>query len=130
MTSTSGPAAHPYTFGLEEEYFLVRRNGRRLRHVLDVRDEYEWDEKHIPGAVRRYVGHLEDDLPPWPKDTEIVVHCNVGHRSGLACSILKRAGFSRIHNMLGGITAWEKLELPLELSDEAKKKKAKEEEEA
>ena len=50
--------------------------------------------------------------------------------SGLACSILKRAGFSRIHNMLGGITAWEKLELPLELSDEAKKKKAKEEEEA
>ena len=33
MTSTSGPAAHPYTFGLEEEYFLVRRNGRRLRHM-------------------------------------------------------------------------------------------------
>lgn len=99
-------------------------------HVLDVRDEYEWDEKHIPGAVRRYVGHLEDDLPPWPKDTEIVVHCNVGHRSGLAASILKRAGFTRIHNMLGGITAWEKLGLPLELSDEARKKKAKEEEEA
>lgn len=24
---------HPYTFGLEEEYFLVRRNGRRLRHM-------------------------------------------------------------------------------------------------
>ena len=58
------------------------------------------------------------------------MHCNVGHRSGLACSILQRAGFTRIHNMLGGITAWEKLELPLELSDEARKKKAKEEEEA
>jgi carboxylate-amine ligase len=25
--------AHPYTFGLEEEYFLIRRNGRRLRHM-------------------------------------------------------------------------------------------------
>jgi hydroxyacylglutathione hydrolase len=95
--------------------------------VLDVRDQYEWDEKHIPGAVRRYVGHLEDDLPQWPKDADIVVHCNVGHRSGLAASILKRSGFTRIHNMLGGITAWEKLGLPLELSDEAKKKKAKEE---
>ena len=28
MASTSGPSRHPYTFGLEEEYFLVRRNGR------------------------------------------------------------------------------------------------------
>jgi len=89
-------------------------------HVLDVRDEYEWNEKRIPGAVHRYVGHLEDNLPLLPKDSEIVVQCNVGHRSGVAASILKRNGFTRIHNMLGGITAWEKLGLPLEKSDEAK----------
>lgn len=89
-------------------------------HVLDVRDEYEWNEKHIPGAVHRYVGHLEDNLPLLPKDSEIVVHCNVGHRSGVAASILKRNGFTRIHNMLGGISAWEKLGLPLEKSAEAK----------
>jgi hydroxyacylglutathione hydrolase len=90
-------------------------------HVLDVRDQYEWDEKHIPGAVHCYVGHLEDKLPLFPKDSEIVVHCNVGHRSGVAASILKRNGFTRIHNMLGGITAWEKLGLPLEKPGEAKK---------
>ncbi|MHB8948678.1 MAG: MBL fold metallo-hydrolase [Rhodoferax sp.] len=90
-------------------------------HVLDVRDQYEWDEKHIPGAVHCYVGYLEDKLPLLPKDSEIVVHCNVGHRSGVAASILKRHGFTRIHNMLGGITAWEKLGLPLEKSDEAKR---------
>lgn len=92
-------------------------------HVLDVRDQYERDEKHIPGTGHRYVGHLEYDPPQLPKDSDIVVHCNVGHRSGLAASILKRGGFTRIHNMLGGITAWEKLGLPLELSDEAKKEK-------
>lgn len=90
-------------------------------HVLDVRDEYEWDEKHIPGAVHRFVGHLEDELPQLAKDSEIVVHCNVGHRSGVAASILKRNGFTRIHNMLGGLTAWEKLGLPLEKPGEAKK---------
>ena len=89
--------------------------------VLDVRDEYEWEEKHIAGALHRYVGQLEDNFPLLSKDSDIVVHCNVGHRSGLAASILKRGGFTRIHNMLGGITAWEKLGLPLELSDEAKK---------
>ena len=90
-------------------------------HVLDVRDEYEWNEKHIPGAVHRYVGHLADNPPPLPRDAEIVVHCNVGNRSGVAASLLKRSGFTRIHNMLGGIAAWEKLGLPLEKSDAANK---------
>ncbi len=33
MAHAPGYAFHPYTFGLEEEYFLVRRNGRRLRHM-------------------------------------------------------------------------------------------------
>lgn len=83
-------------------------------HVLDVRDEYEWNEKRIPGAVHGYVGYLEDKLPLLPKDSEIVVHCNVGHRSGVAVSILKRNGFTRLYNMLGGISAWEKLGLPLD----------------
>ena len=90
-------------------------------HVLDVRDEYEWNEKRIPGAVHRYVGHLEDQPPLLPKDSEIVVHCNVGHRSGIAASILKRNGFTRIHNMLGGLSAWEKLGLPLDKAGAAKK---------
>ncbi len=82
--------------------------------VLDVRDEYEWNEKHIPGAHHQFVGDLEEHLPPWPKDAAIIVHCSVGHRSALAASILKRNGFSNVINMLGGITAWEKLDLPLE----------------
>jgi hydroxyacylglutathione hydrolase len=73
-------------------------------HVLDVRDEYEWDKRHIPGAVHRYVGYLEDNLPLLPKDSEIVVHCNV----------------TRVHNMLGGITAWEKPGLPFERPGGAK----------
>ena len=70
------------------------------------------------------MGYLEESLPQLPKDSEIVVHCSVGHRSGLAVSILKRHGFTSTYNMLGGITAWEKLGLPLEKSDEEKKKSA------
>ena len=90
-------------------------------HVLDVRDEYEWDEKRIPGAMHMFVGYLEENLPQLPKDAEIVVHCSVGHRSGLAVSMLRRHGFLRPFNMLGGITAWEKLDLPLVKSADAKK---------
>ena len=42
------------------------------------------------------------------------MHCSVGHRSGLAASILARNGYTDVINMLGGLTAWEKLDLPLE----------------
>ena len=54
------------------------------------------------------------NLPALDKDAELVVHCSVGHRSGVAVSVLQRHGYTRVHNMLGGITAWEKLGLPLE----------------
>jgi len=71
----------------------------------------------LPGISRKRQSQSpggERFLPPIDKDTELVVHCSVGHRSGLAVSILKRRGFNRLYNMLGGITAWEKLGLPLE----------------
>jgi hydroxyacylglutathione hydrolase len=85
-------------------------------YILDVRDQMEWDEKHIPGALHQYVGYLEESPPSLARDSKIVVHCSVGHRSGLAVSMLRRMGFSNVFNMLGGLTAWEKLDLPLEKS--------------
>lgn len=112
------PIAHLLTTSAQECAIWMQQ-GRV--HVLDVRDEYEWDEKHIPGAQHHFVGYLEENLPQLPQDSEIVVHCSVGHRSGLAASILKRHGFSRVFNMLGGLTAWEKLGLPLEKSGDARK---------
>ena len=85
-------------------------------YLLDVRDDMEWNEKHIPGAHHTFVGYLEENLPDFSKEGRIVVHCSVGHRSGLAVSILRRQGFTNVYNMLGGITAWEKLGLPLDKS--------------
>lgn len=82
-------------------------------YILDVRDDMEWKKSHIPGAHHTYVGFLDQQLPQVPKDHRIVVHCSVGHRSGLAASILRRHGFTEVFNMLGGLTAWKKLKLPL-----------------
>ncbi|PLW81384.1 hypothetical protein CWI75_16265 [Kineobactrum sediminis] len=90
-------------------------------HLLDVRDEYEWNEGCIPGAIHRFFGYLEQNLPQLPKDSEIVVYCSVGHRAGVAASILKRRGFMHVHNMLGGITAWKKLDFPLDTPDRTEK---------
>lgn len=81
--------------------------------ILDVRDDMEWNEKHIPGAHHTFVGYLEESPPQVAKDHRIVAHCSVGHRSGIAVSILRRQGFTNVFNMLGGLTAWQKLALPL-----------------
>lgn len=44
----------------------------------------------------------------------VVVTCSVGHRASLAASILRRQGFERVDNLLGGMTAWNELSLPQE----------------
>lgn len=93
----------------------------RLDHVrvLDVREDKEFEEEgHIPKASHLYVGYLEEHLdqltPPLDKSQPIAVTCSVGHRASLAVSILKRRGFEHVDNLLGGMTAWSKLELPIE----------------
>jgi hydroxyacylglutathione hydrolase len=92
----------------------AQRMEKERIYILDVRDNMEWKEKHIPGAHHVFVGDLEKNFTQLPKEQPIVVHCSVGHRSGLAVSILRRQGFTDVDNMLGGITAWEKLGLPLD----------------
>jgi hydroxyacylglutathione hydrolase len=74
--------------------------------ILDVREEDEWDEGYLEGSIRIYVGHLEEKLDDIPRDKEIAVMCTVGHRAGLASSILLRAGFEEVYNVLGGFDAW------------------------
>lgn len=87
--------------------------------VLDVRDDSEFeDEGHIPGARHLYVGYVEDHLgrvkPELSTKAPIAVVCSVGHRAGLATSILQRKGFKNVKNLLGGMTAWKQLELEME----------------
>lgn len=91
--------------------------------VLDVRDDMEFeDEGHIPDAAHLYVGYLDQHLSRIKKDLKtrpsVTVVCSVGHRAGLAASILRRHGFDAVKNLLGGMTAWEKLQLPKETGAE------------
>jgi hydroxyacylglutathione hydrolase len=81
--------------------------------VLDVREEDEWDDGHLEGALHIYVGHLEEKFKEIPREKEVAVMCTVGHRSGLASSILLREGFKGVHNVLGGVEAWTNAGYPL-----------------
>ncbi len=83
--------------------------------LLDVREVDEFDAGHIPGALHCFVGELESRLEhlALKRDCPVVVTCGVGHRAGIGVSILQRAGYSQVYNLLGGMSAWTKLELPM-----------------
>jgi hydroxyacylglutathione hydrolase len=74
--------------------------------VLDTRGQDEWDSGHIKGALHIYVGHLEQKMAQVPRDRPVAVICNVGHRAGLGASILLRAGYPQVYNVLGSVKAW------------------------
>jgi hydroxyacylglutathione hydrolase len=74
--------------------------------VLDTRGEEEWRSGHIEGALHIYVGHLEQRLTEVPRDKPVAVYCETGHRAGLSASILLRAGYSKVYNVPGSVTAW------------------------
>ena len=81
--------------------------------VLDVRSISEREEGYIEGSMHIYVGLLESSVEDVPKDVPIAVICKSGTRSGFASSILLRAGWTNIHNVLGGMGAWKKAGYPL-----------------
>jgi len=81
--------------------------------VLDARDQREWDSGHIQGSLHLYVGHVESGLCELPRDKPIAVLCSVGHRAGIAASVLLRAGFPAVYNVLGSVTAWRHAGFPL-----------------
>ena len=87
----------------------------RLQHyqVLDVREIDEFESGHIPNAHHHYVGHLKDQIDSLELEPSqpLVVTCGVGHRAGLGVSILLKAGFTEVYNLLGGMKAWHQLGL-------------------
>ena len=76
--------------------------------ILDVREQDEYDEKHIPGAVLFPVGMIDaetaDGVIP-EKDTVILVYCRSGNRSKTASSKLAELGYTQVYEF-GGIKDW------------------------
>lgn len=75
--------------------------------VLDVREQWEYDEGHIPGVVLIPMGDVPNRLSEIPTDKEVIVTCRSGNRSGQITDFLRQQGFDNVHNMEGGIVAWE-----------------------
>ena len=70
--------------------------------LLDVREEYEYQEGHIKGAVNLPLREILSQKDSLPKDKDIYVYCRSGHRSADAVNFLKSLGFEKVHNIEGG----------------------------
>lgn len=76
--------------------------------LLDVRTQGEYDEGHIEGTELIPVDELAsrlDEIEEY-KDLPVLVYCRSGNRSITASNILIENGFEEVHNLLGGIGAW------------------------
>lgn len=76
--------------------------------LIDVRNDDEWSQGHIPGATHIPLGHLLEAIAAQrlASDAPIVVQCQAGARSSIAASVLQREGFTNVRNLVGGFTAW------------------------
>src|ERR1700722_14655158 len=86
---------------------LSKRLQGQSVQVLDVRREPEWDAGHIEGATWWPLDNFKVAPPEIDRDIPIAVHCKGGYRSMIACSLLQRAGFQNVVNVVGGFDAWQ-----------------------
>ena len=92
--------------------------------VLDVRREPEWEAGHIEGATWWPLDNFKVAPPEIDRNLPVAVHCKGGYRSMIACSLLQRAGFNNVFNLVGGFEAWQQANLPVAKSPWLKKKRS------
>ncbi|MEJ8757126.1 rhodanese-like domain-containing protein [Pontibacter sp. H259] len=76
--------------------------------IIDVREDWEYQESNIAGAQNIPLGTLPqrlDDLEDM-KEQEVIVHCKSGARSASAKAFLQQQGFTNVRNLLGGIMSY------------------------
>ncbi len=108
------PVAHiPQLTPVELAARLGDGSGMR---VLDVRNESEWRDGHVPTAINIMAGELVDRLEEIRDGGRpLAVVCRSGHRSTVAASVLERAGIRDVYNVTGGLNAWRHAGLPIDV---------------
>ena len=84
--------------------------------LVDVREESEWAQGHLPGAVHLGKGVIERDVEQaFPdKDAPLVLYCGGGYRSALAADNLQKMGYTNVISMDGGWRGWTDAGFPVE----------------
>ncbi|SFJ67524.1 sulfurtransferase TusA family protein [Thermoflavimicrobium dichotomicum] len=91
---------------IQNEELLKKLDSGEDFLLLDVREPAEYSYEHIPGACSIPLGQLEDRIGEMKKDRPVYVICRTGTRSNLAAQLLTRHGFSKVFNVIPGMSEW------------------------
>lgn len=82
--------------------------------LVDVREDHEWAQGHLPGAVHLGKGIIERDIEARVPDTgaKVVLYCGGGFRSALVADNLQKMGYTSVESMDGGWRGWLEAGLP------------------
>ena len=83
--------------------------------LIDVREDREWQNGHLPEAIHVGKGVIERDIETavTDKNTKLVLYCGGGFRSALAGDMLQLMGYADVLSLAGGYTAWVNAGLPI-----------------
>lgn len=74
--------------------------------LLDVREPWEFDKARIAGSQLFSMATVPARFDELPRDRDIVAICHHGARSYQVAAFLEQKGFTRLHNLSGGVDAW------------------------
>ena len=82
--------------------------------LVDVREDNEWVNGHLPGAVHMGRGIIERDVETAVPDTsaKMILYCGGGFRSALVADNLQKMGYTNVESMDGGWRGWTSEGLP------------------
>ncbi len=90
----------------EARRMIDETNLQKVHLILDVRTGGEYARYHIKDSVLIPLLVLSERMDEIDKGKKILVYCNNGDRSKVACEYLSSKGFKYLFNMLGGIEKW------------------------
>lgn len=81
--------------------------------LVDVREGDEYAREHIPGSVLNPLSRFDPSALPDAGDRKLVFLCQSGNRSLQAIGTLEGRHDGTVYNLMGGMMAWEKHDLPV-----------------
>lgn len=80
--------------------------GQKL-NIVDVRESEEVATGKIPGAIHIRLSDIPARMHEIDPNVETIFVCRSGNRSGMACEYLMSQGYTKVKNLLGGMSAWD-----------------------
>lgn len=104
FSSSGAKTASAYPAEINTSEGVAKRTAGAF--ILDVRQPDEWADYHVPGSTLIPLDQLEARVREVPKDREVVVVCRSGNRSATGRDILKKAGYTQVTSLAGGLSQW------------------------